>query len=189
MRLLKFLPLILILPFISCEYETEGKYNIGDNISIGHFNCIDFYGKISSLSPNEIFIKLKEDTYYNDINNNFISCRSIEIPSFIVDRNTKFNIVKVGEIEDSISSKYTEIIFPKTIRQINAKTFSETSTITRLASWAVEPPVLENPDIFINLPKNISVRIPKNSLELYSKAIGWSHFENYIETVIPESLQ
>ena len=107
-------------------------------------------------------------------------------------RNSVFSIVveegviSLGTYAFSGNTKCTSITLPASLENIAGYAFMNCSTVVNIVSKAILPPVCAMSGAsgytnFKNIPDSCRVYVPKQSVNTYKAAAGWSTFTNYKE--------
>ena len=87
------------------------------------------------------------------------------------------SVTSIGDYAFSGCSGLTSISFPNSVTSIGNSAFYGCSGLTSITCEASTPPGCGD-DCFYNVPKNIPVYVPANSVEAYKKAGEWKDFTN-----------
>ena len=86
-------------------------------------------------------------------------------------------VLTIGEEAFNSCTNLSEITIPASVVAIGAKAFANTGLI-RITAMPVTPPSAEE-NTFTDVPADIELVVPDESVDAYSKAIGWSDFGNH----------
>lgn len=93
-------------------------------------------------------------------------------------------ILKIGSNVEAIPAflfRYTDfqkVIIPESVCAIGDSAFAYSSSINSMTSMNAVPPQLGE-DVFLEVRRNIPIKVPCDSKEAYLSTSGWDEFENY----------
>lgn len=110
---------------------------------------------------------------------------SLVIPETIVDPEdgVEYPVKKIDEmaLHDGV---FTVVTLPSSLNYIDEDAFSDCRNLTRIYCFATEPPRLNSEAFGEDDFKNITVRVPKESLDAYKNDTRWGQFFQ-IEAIDP----
>ena len=89
-------------------------------------------------------------------------------------------IVSIGNSAFMNCNKLASLTIPNSVASINQEAFYGCSSMASITSRAVNPPAVKS-NAFYNVPTNIPVEVPCNTLGDYQSATGWSSFTSIYE--------
>lgn len=85
----------------------------------------------------------------------------------------------LGRYAFSSNAKLEEVVFPSTLKTIGADCFYDDRQLRKIVVKAQVPPVCDF-DNMVAAPENVTVYVPKGSIEAYRSARCWEKFTKYV---------
>lgn len=157
-------------------------------VSIGGYGAFEYCSGLTSLSfPNSL------TTIGNSAFEFCIGLTSVTFPnSLLIIDDCAFNqcdgitsivipnsVTSIGNCSFYRLYNLASIIIGSSVSSIGPNAFRYCNGLTSIRVLVEEPPVLGD-NAFGNVPKNIPVSVPGNSLDDYQVAAGWNEFSNFI---------
>ena len=173
--------------FYNCRHI--GSVTIGNSVeSIGQYA---FYGcsnmgsvtigtSVASIGTYAFFDCSKLTTVVLPSSMTTISSNTFESCSLLSSVTIPNTIVSIGNAAFRYCDKLASLTIPNSVASINEQAFYGCSSMASITSRAVNPPAVKS-NAFYNVPTNIPVEVPCNTLGDYQSATGWSSFTSIYE--------